>query len=647
MGLIGINYDIAAIIICVMLWVALILRQLTRGRSNGLFLFLVVQIITVSALDIVTELYGPVFIQNKYTVPVQAFLNYLYFIIHNLTPPTYVLYITSVFGIWHKIQSSPRFKFLIFGPLSVALLFIALNPINHKIFGFTEAGEYYRGPWIYVLYAITAYYMAFSLVLVHKNYIYINKFKLFILALYIPVSAVGVIMQMVNSQWRMEMISSAIMTVVVALSVQRPEEYIDPVVNALSYGAFIVDMNKYFSAERPMVIMMIKMTNYRELRNNLGVDLYSVVTRRLSTMITRFCRIMGIFADVYYLDSGIMAVVADSNRADLLRDAGRLLSAYTDEPIKLTNMEIKLDIKSVIARVPEEYNDVNAFMDFAFNFHTLLPDKKKLIMLEDHINTNSYRMRANLDSIIAKSITEHKFEMYYQPIYSIKDKKFTSAEALIRLKDEEFGFIAPGLFIPAAEKSGAIHKIGEFVNNDVCRFISSIDFKGLGLKYIEINLSVAQCIDQGLIDGIRDAMDKYKVTCDQLNLEITETAVDYDPVITNNNLAGLARMGIKFSLDDYGTGYSNIARIATMPLEIVKIDKSMVDEIRNPMMWTVINNTVSMLKKLNKKILVEGVEDQYALNRFEELECDYIQGYYFSKPLPEDEFVRFIEEHNL
>lgn len=647
MGLIGINYDIAAIITCIMLWIALVVRQLTRGRSNGLFLFLVVQIIITSALDIVTELYGPVFAQNQYTIALQSFLNYLYFLVHNMTAPSYVLYITSVFGIWHKVQDSIKYKSLIFVPFGISILLIHVNIFNHKIYGFTEDGIYQRGPWIYFLYGIAAYYMVFALILVYRNREYISRFKLFILALYIPVSALGVFMQMVNYQWRMEMISSAIMTVVVALSVQRPEEYIDPVVNALSYGAFSIDMGKYFGSGRPMSVMMIKMTNQLELRHNLGIDLYSLVTKRLSGMISRICRIMGIFADVYYLDGGVMAVVADGDKYDLMRDAARLLVAYADEPVKLTSMEIKLDIKCVIAKIPEEYNDLTSFMEFTANFDELLPSNKKLILLEDHINTSSFRMRANLDAIISRSIAEHNLQMYYQPIYSIKDKKFRSAEALIRLIDSEYGFISPGIFIPAAEKSGAIHKIGDFVNNDVCRFISSVDFKGLGLEYIEINLSVAQCIDPGLIEGIRNAMDTHKVKCDQLNLEITETAVDYDPVITNNNLKGLANMGLKFSLDDYGTGYSNIARVATMPIEIVKIDKSMVDEIRNPMMWIVIENTVKMLKKLDKKILVEGVEDAYAFSRFEELECDYIQGYYFSKPLPETDFIRFIEERNL
>ena len=108
----------------------------------------------------------------------------------------------------------------------------------------------------------------------------------------------------------------------------------------------------------------------------------------------------------------------------------------------------------------------------------------------------------------------------------------------------------------------------------------------------------------------------------------------------------MSSQGFSFSLDDYGTGYSNIRRVVTLPLDLVKLDKCLVDDMDNESMWIVIRNTVDMLKRMNKKILVEGVETERALERFRELGCDFIQGFYFSKPLPEREFVRFIRRSN-
>ena len=217
---------------------------------------------------------------------------------------------------------------------------------------------------------------------------------------------------------------------------------------------------------------------------------------------------------------------------------------------------------------------------------------------------------------------------------------------MIRLFDDEYGFISPGLFIPAAEQSGAIHAIGDFVFEDVCKFIYNNRIRDYGLDYIEVNLSVAQCIEPDLARKVMDIINKFGLPTNLLNIEITETAVDYDNDLTNENIEILSRLGFKFSLDDYGTGYSNNKRLVQMPMDLVKLDKSFVDEIADENMVVVLERTIAMLKKLNKKILIEGVETKEMLDKFVELGCDYIQGFYYSKPLPEDEFIRFIDSYN-
>ena len=141
-------------------------------------------------------------------------------------------------------------------------------------------------------------------------------------------------------------------------------------------------------------------------------------------------------------------------------------------------------------------------------------------------------------------------------------------------------------------------------------------------------------------------MRKYDVPPEKINFEITETAVENSLDIMVENLNLLSKEGITFSLDDYGTGYSNIKRIITLPLSIAKLDKSFIDEIHDPDHQVIVTNTVKMLKELNLKIVSEGVETESQLQFLNELGCDYIQGYYFSKPLPEEEFVSFIKEHN-
>ena len=268
--------------------------------------------------------------------------------------------------------------------------------------------------------------------------------------------------------------------------------------------------------------------------------------------------------------------------------------------------------------------------------------KDDIIYAADIIAQNGFEIKGSIDSIINEALKKGRFELHYQPIYSTKQKRFHSAEVLIRLCDEKYGYISPDLFIPAAEKSGAIYQIGMFVFEEACRFIKSKTFKELGLDYIEINLSVAQCMQDNLANDLLDILHKYDVSAEKINLEITETAVESSYDVIMRNLNTLAQEGITFSLDDYGTGFSNIQRIITMPLSIVKLDKSFIDEISNPNYRAIVTNTIRMLKELDLKILSEGVEQEGQLGFLNEQKCDYIQGYYFSKPLPEEEFVTFM-----
>ena len=149
----------------------------------------------------------------------------------------------------------------------------------------------------------------------------------------------------------------------------------------------------------------------------------------------------------------------------------------------------------------------------------------------------------------------------------------------------------------------------------------------------------------GLAKEILDVLNKYNVSVDKINLEITETAAANAQNIMAENLNILAGSGIKFSLDDFGTGYSNMRRVASLPLSIVKLDKTFANMEESPKMDIILQNTIKMLKAMNMEIVVEGIETESLVNRFSALKCEYIQGYYYSKPVPEKDFVEFIRSN--
>jgi EAL domain-containing protein (putative c-di-GMP-specific phosphodiesterase class I) len=267
----------------------------------------------------------------------------------------------------------------------------------------------------------------------------------------------------------------------------------------------------------------------------------------------------------------------------------------------------------------------------------------KVLHAEEILKDGRYIIK-DIEDIIQNAMDHERLSVYYQPIYSVQEGRFASAEALLRLDDEEYGHISPELFIPVAEKNGVIHRIGTMVLEEVCRFIASDEFKELGLDYIEVNLSVTQCMRSNLAKEILQMFEKYHVRPEQINLEITETAAANSQNMMTENVRVLAEAGVPFSLDDYGTGYSNICRVTSLPLEIVKLDKSFTELEENPKLEVVVRNTVKMVKEMNMKIVVEGIETEEMAKKFSDLQCEYIQGFYYSKPLPRDEFVSFLRQ---
>ena len=325
--------------------------------------------------------------------------------------------------------------------------------------------------------------------------------------------------------------------------------------------------------------------------------------------------------------------------------AASLINDALHQTVKIDKFDLNLIPYVCLAKCPEDIDNFQSLISFGTDFHEKLPYNGEVIHADGSTVKSMVSLLTGMDSIIERALANHGFHVYYQPIYSIEKKRFVSAEALLRLIDEKEGFISPEIFIPAAEKSGAIHKIGDYVLTEVFQFIASSEYKKLGLEYIEINLSVSQCMHHGLADSILESMSRYGVSSNQVNLEITESAASYDQSVMSENLEQLSAAGITFSLDDYSTGYSNMYRIAALPLKIVKLDKTFVNN-QNSKMWTILQNTVRMIKDLNMEIVVEGIETEEMVKKFSDLKCDFIQGYFFSKPIPQREFVEFIDRWN-
>jgi EAL domain-containing protein (putative c-di-GMP-specific phosphodiesterase class I) len=227
---------------------------------------------------------------------------------------------------------------------------------------------------------------------------------------------------------------------------------------------------------------------------------------------------------------------------------------------------------------PEDFpfdGNVIELLDFAEDAETYSRSVGFVRRIDDMAREKRIRHRQILH-VVSEAIKNDGIEMYYQPIYSLEQKKFTNAEALVRLKDNDtIGFISPEEFIPLSEKKGMIMPLSSLIFNHVFNFMSENNLKRKGVNHIEVNLSGLQSVDANLPKLMKSLLMKHNIAPDCVNLEITESIAVTSGYMLKKNMDELRKFGCSFSMDDFGTGYSNLSRIAKADFEMIKIDKSL------------------------------------------------------------------------
>lgn len=435
---------------------------------------------------------------------------------------------------------------------------------------------------------------------------------------------------------------------IIVLFNRRTNGRIDNVTNFRTQAAFVDTIKSAKKVKKKLNIIVVDITNYDVILQRVGFENITNSVGNVSAVIKKALSNNGVRSyEAYYNGNGRYFVLIYE------RYFSKSNSVCTDilKRMALENgigeVDCSLYVNTCNIGFPEDAEDIDTITMLSEDLRKT-PHSLHVLSIDELNSSKDFELRRQMNRIIDNGLANNHFSVNYQPIYNVKKDKFVSAEALVRLNDPVHGFISPGIFIPIAEKSGAIHKLGRFIIEEVCRFMASEDFKNLGVEYIEVNLSVEQCHRVNLIEEIESITQKYGILPSQLNLEITETAACYSENRLVNNLRALHNLGYSFSLDDFGTGYSNLLRMATLPLNLVKLDRTFVlmDE-EDEKFHVVIKNMVKLFRQMGLKILVEGVETAEMVEKFVDIDVDYIQGYYYSKPLKKDEYVEFINHFNL
>lgn len=285
---------------------------------------------------------------------------------------------------------------------------------------------------------------------------------------------------------------------------------------------------------------------------------------------------------------------------------------------------------------------------------TLLVDAEEAASLAKKLGGNDYKYyvremgeaaseRLAMEAALRKAVKRSQLVLHYQPIIDLATGDITGSEALVRWNHPEYGLLLPDEFIPLANEIGMIPEIGEWVLQQACRQTRLCHDRGIFPLLVSVNIAAAQFGHPRLLHQVASALADTGLNPQCLELEITESVLMQDSETTIGILRNLKQMGIRISLDDFGTGYSSLSYLSRFPIDILKIDKSFIRDINcNSDSYAIVRAITALAKSLNLLVVAEGIELAEQLDSLRREKCDRVQGYLFSKPLPENKFAQFL-----
>lgn len=499
---------------------------------------------------------------------------------------------------------------------------------------------YTYGPAVELTYVIGTYGIILLLYIVITGKKLMNKRRRLAIALWVFVWMFAAVVQFVVQTILIVTFAAVVGVVIVYIMLENPDSRMDRRTGLLNMRAFESYIRKLFELKRKFTVYVIVADELSDLRDR---DRHSMNRMYLDRFIgsINVLKTSKLFFDG---DDQMIVVFEESTKGIYDR---KIFESHIDEAGR-DGYDIYGTAKYFYIPDPFFTDSVYYFeklIRYARQHNTDVLAKERVTINADMYNTMMEEIEG--EELLLEALEYDRVEMYYQPIYSTVKHRFTTVEALVRIKDKDGNIIPPAKFIRVAEENGMIIKLGEVIFEKVCKFMGGPDYPKLDLEYVEINLSVVQCCYAKLARNFIDIMDRYNVNPNSINLEITESASIEGKNILLKNMEKLRNYGVRFSLDDFGTGQSNLNYIAEMPVDIVKFDRDMTKSyFENDKAHYVMGAAMSMIKGMEMEIVSEGIETKEQYKTMKGLGIEYIQGYYFSKPLPEKEFIEFMYKAN-
>lgn len=527
-------------------------------------------------------------------------------------------------------------------PYSVCAICILLTPVTGLMFTI-EDGVYNRGFAQFILYGSALYYVMYACVMVLRHLPVLSKMQKFSVLFYTVVNIGANLIQICFPKFLLQEFAISLAVFFIYLTMQNPLEYMDSHTGTYNRNLFIKVVDNLLSGKEKFSVICIQIDGFGYINEKFGMSNGNLLLKQISDFLVSLDKKNKVF---HMAGTQFTIVVAD--KRDCLPWINRTIERF-DKPFYLNNIEVSLWAYLCCVGYPDNVSTLSDVIDtIDYSLKEARSNRKSCVVYGSAEILAKKRRESSVEQAIRFAVQHKSFDVYYQPIYSVVEQKYTAAEALVRLNDKTLGFIPPDEFIPMAEKNGEILSIGEIVLEKVCMYIQENHPEDYGIKKIHVNLSVVQCMQENITQRLFRLIDRYNVPHNLISFEITETTAVNSGERLHNVMNSMNEQGIKFALDDYGTGYSNTANIMQYPYSVVKLDKSIVWAAENSMKAAILlKYTIAMIKELDMNVLAEGVETLRQAQFLIDLGCEYFQGFYYSRPVKESDFIDIVQNKKI
>lgn len=644
----GFGIELAALLICLTNILFTIVDRRTGKPQNRVYLSILAMLAVNAACEMVTIHFTPLVQTSDSAFLAVKIANYIYFLSHCIIPPLYCYYISFVIGrsvgkgALRRAGQSKPYYIRHFLPVCLAVVteaVLALNPLTEWCW-YYDADRAFRRAWgeYAFVYSVAALWIVGAFIMTMMSWKILSKGRKHSISMCFALVLAGIMIQLCSPVYRVEVLMEALGFTGVLLFIENEDDRKNVELDAYNSAAFALDISAAQKNRIPLQVLILRNIRFDSTANTVVFgklkrdSVIQAVSDYLGTVVKRYY--------IYTLGHGRFAVTLYDSTDDDAHIVAQTISDRFRQPWQIRGTDIVLTARIMLVRVPER---AQTAADITYIAECPIPEHMQEKIIEGK-SLDWIIRRAAVEDAVSHGMENGSFQVYYQPTYNL-DNSLHGAEALLRMHDPKMGMIYPDEFIPVAEHLGMIDALDEFVLKEVCKFfLTGIPQKN-GMDCINVNLSVLECMKEGFAEHVSGIVESAGVRKKLINFEITESVAAKDYGHLANVIDQLRQEGFQFSIDDYGTGYSNMTSLFSLGADIIKIDKSILwNAEQSELGMTLLKTSIEMVHQMQKKALMEGVETEAHIRILKELHCDYLQGFYFSKPLPQAEFIALIEQ---